>query len=41
MLQAWDRAAGRLHGEGLGAEHESAVCPGGQEVPWGPGLYQK
>ena len=23
------------------AEHEPAVCPGGQEGQWHPGLYQK
>ncbi|CAM9283037.1 unnamed protein product, partial [Bubo scandiacus] len=48
MLQAWGRVAGKLPGGkgpgGVGwqpAEYEPAVCPGGQEGQWHPGLYQK
>lgn len=48
MLQAWGIVTGRLYGRnGSGnvswqpAEHESAVCPGGQESQWHPGSYQK
>ena len=48
MLQAWGRVAGKLPGGkgpwGVGrqpAEHEPAVCPGGQEGQWHPGLYQE
>ena len=47
-LQVWGRVAGKLPcGEGpwvVGrqpAEHEPAVCPGGQEVQRHPGLYQE
>ena len=47
-LQAWGRAAGKLPGTkrpwGVGrqqAEHETAVCPGGQEGQQHPGLYQE
>ena len=47
-LQAWGRVAGRLCGRnGPGgvdqhsAEHEPAVCPGGQEGQRHPGLYQQ
>ena len=48
MLLAWRRVAGKLpKGKGPGgvgrqlAEHEPAVCPGGQEGQWHPGLYQE
>ena len=48
VLQAWGRVVGRLcRGDGPGgfgqclAEHEPAVCPGGQKGQWHPGLYQK
>ena len=48
MLQAWGGVAGELPGGkgpwGAGwqlAEHEPAVCPGGQEDQWHPGLYQE
>ena len=48
VLQAWGRVARKLHeGKGSGgisqqlAEYEPAVCPGGQESQWHPGLYQK
>jgi len=47
-LQAWWRVAGKLPGGkgpwGAGrqpAEHEPAVCPGGQESQRHPGLYQE
>jgi len=47
ILQAWGRVAGTLcGGKGHGAvghcwaEHEPAVCPGGQKGQWHPGLYQ-
>jgi len=47
-LQAWGRVAGRLRGKNgprevgqLLAEHEPAVCPGGQEGQWHPNLCQK
>ena len=47
-LQARGRVAGKLHGgKGPGsaglqtAEHEPAVCPGGQESQWHPGLYEE
>ena len=46
--QAWGGVAGKLPGgKGPGgagrqpAEHEPAVCPGGQEGQWHPGLYQE
>jgi len=48
MLQAWGGVAGRLPGRkapwGVGqqpAEHEPAVCPGGQVGQWRPGLCQE
>ena len=48
MLQAWGRVAGKLpSGKGpwgagqQTAEHEPAVCPGGQEVQRHPGFYQE
>ena len=48
MLQAWDRVVGgpyRGHGlEFIGQTpdtQEPAVCLGGQEGQWHPGLYQK
>jgi len=48
MLQAWVGVAGKLPGRkgpwGVGrqlAEQEPAVCPGGQEGQWHPGLYQE
>ena len=28
-------------GDGQSAEYEPAVCPGGQEGQWHPGLYQE
>jgi len=47
-LQAWGGGAGKLPGRkgpwGVGlqlAEHEPAVCPGGQEGQRHPGLYQE
>ena len=48
MLQAWGGVVGELSG-GKGpwnvgrqpAEHEPAVCPGGQEGQRHPGLYQE
>jgi len=47
-LQAWGGVAGNLPSGkgpwGVGrqpAEHEPAVCPGGQEGQWHPGLYQE
>ena len=47
-LWAWGRGTGKLPGGkgpgGVGrqlAEYEPAVCPGGQEGQWHPGLYQK
>jgi len=47
-LQAWGGVAGKLpKGKGPGdacqqlAEHEPAVCPGGQEGQRHPGLYQE
>jgi len=46
MLQAWEGVAGKLPGgrgpRGVGlqlAEHDPAVCLGGQEGQWHPGLY--
>ena len=43
-----ERVAGKMHSRkgswGVGwqaAEHEPAVCPGGQEGQWHPGLYQE
>jgi len=46
--QAWGGVAGKLLSRrgpgGAGqqlAEHEPAVCPGGQEGQWHPGLYQE
>ena len=48
MLQAWEAVAGKMPcGKGPGgvgqqpAEHEPAVCPGGQEGQWRPSLYQE
>jgi len=48
MLQAWGGVAGKLPGGkgpwGVGqqsAEHEPAVCPGGQEGQQHPGLYKE
>ena len=48
MLQTWGRVAGKLPSRkvaaGAGwqlAEHEPAVCPGGQENQQHPGLYQE
>jgi len=47
-LQAWGGVAGKLPSRkrpwGVGgqpAEHEPAVCPGGQEGQRHPGLYQE
>ena len=47
-LQAWGSVAGGLHRgngpEGIDwclAEHEPAVCPGGQEGQWHPGFQQE
>ena len=47
-LQAWGRVAGKLPDgkgpwgtDGQAAEYEPAVCPGGQEGRWHPGLYQE
>ena len=46
-LQAWGRVAGKPHGKGPGgaglqpAEHEPAVCPGGQEGQRHPGSDQQ
>ena len=47
-LQTWGRVAGNLpDGKGpwctdeQSAEYEPAVCPGGQEGQWHPGLYQE
>ena len=46
--KAWGRVAGKMPGgKGPGgagqqlAEHEPAVCPGGQEGQEHPGLYQE
>jgi len=48
MLQAWGGVAGKLPGrkgpccvDQQPAEHEPAVCPGGQEGQQHPGLYQE
>jgi len=48
MLQAWGRVTGNIPGGkgpwGVGqqpAEHEPAVCLGGQGVQQHPGLYEK
>ena len=47
-LQAWGRVAGKMPGRKepgdvaqQQAEHEPAVCPGGQESQQHPGLYQE
>jgi len=47
MLQAWGSMTEKLRGgKGLGgvgrllAEHEPAVCPGGQEGQWHCSFYQ-
>ena len=48
MLQVWGRVTGKLPGGKVSwdvgqqpAEHEPAVCPGGQEGQRHPGLYQE
>jgi len=47
-LQAWGGVAGELSSrkgswgvDGQAAEHEPAVCPGGQKGQRHPGLYQE
>ena len=47
-LQAWGGVAGKLPDrkgrwctDGQSADYELALCPGGQEGQWHPGLYQE
>jgi len=47
-LQAWGGVAEKLPDgkepwgtDGKSAEYEPAMCPGGQEGQWHPGLYQE